>query len=108
METQIEPSEQNNSGKRKFVVSQRVAKVFEEIQTKLLDREVENFNFHKFLDDLFDTVTEDTITSILEKNTPESYRIKLALNDPELKAQFLKLIESKPKKRRDLKPSAEV
>lgn len=89
----------NEKDEKRVLVSNEVYAKFSEVRDTLKSRGVVDFSFSLFISLLLKKVPTSAIPQIIEENTPKEFKIKMALTDESLMEEFLKMIESKEKKR---------
>jgi hypothetical protein len=98
----------NLKDEKRAVVSPEAYAKYLEMRETLKRRDVSNFTFAQYFDLIFTKITPQLFSQIIEEATPKDYKIKLALQDDELKDEILRLLEAREKKRLKEKPTEAV
>lgn len=91
-------SKESPENEKRVKLSTTVNSKYLELKTLLRERGANEFSFQVFLDSVFTKVPEKVFIEVIEENTPEEYRIKVAMEDPLLRSELLRLIDKKKTK----------
>lgn len=92
----------------KVSISKQAYEKFESVRAELSTRGRTKYSFSEFLDGVLENTSSTTIQKLIESGTPADYRLKLVMENPDMKSELLKMAESLLKKKNKALSEAQI
>lgn len=92
----------------KVSISKGAYDKFETVRNELSVRSRTKYSFAEFLDGVLENTSSTSFQKIIESGTPADYKLKLVMDNPEMKSEILKMAENLLKKKNKATTEAQI